>query len=167
MSGFVVDPARSLLTVNARSNVHPIRYGAPLAGRIDAETIADGFDLDAPIIARLEVALGELHAGDPLHDAELRRRLDLRRFPTAAAAVADVVHLDADEYRLGGTLSLLGVTRTLSGTATVTLDAGELRAAGSVDLDIREFGIKPPRLLLLRVEPIVEVAIRLYAQTAG
>jgi hypothetical protein len=55
----------------------------------------------------------------------------------------------------------------MSGQATVSLNDGRLRASGTLTIDVRDFGIKPPSLVLLRVHPEVEVTIDLVATLDG
>lgn len=164
MSRFVVAAGASQLSAFARSTVHPFGYSAPVTGEVDA-TVRDGrFDLTEPITASLEVDLHALSGNDPPLDGEMRRRLDVQRYPRAKAAVLTVTAgTEGSVYRLRGELSLHGKTRPLEGDATVTLDGDQLRATGSLLIDIREFGIKPPSLLIVRVHPEIEVTIDLVA----
>jgi hypothetical protein len=38
---------------------------------------------------------------------------------------------------------------------------------GEVDVDIRDFGLKPPSLLLIKVEPIVKLRLHAVAMRSG
>lgn len=166
MSRFAIDSGMSRLTAKARSSLHPISYQAPLSGHLDAGVTDGAFVTTEPITATLEVVLDELRSTDAHLDAELQRRLDIRRFPRASAVVHRVDALGHDTYRLHAALTLHGTSRSLEGTATVTLHGGRLHATGSVRVDIRHFGIKPPSLLMLRVNPEVEITIDLVATVA-
>jgi polyisoprenoid-binding protein YceI len=163
VSRFVVAAESSQLRAAARSTVHPISYQAPLTGAIDAAIRDGGFDVTTAITASLDVDLNALRGTDPLADAEMRRRLDVQRYPVAKATVTDVTSRGGDLYRLRGELSLHGKMRALEGDATVTLVGDRLHATGSLTIDIREFEIKPPSLLLVRVHPEVEITIDLVA----
>jgi polyisoprenoid-binding protein YceI len=164
---FVVTPEASRLTANARSTLHPVSYRGPLAGRIDAVVTEARFDTTEPITATLEMDLRHLESGDAHLDNELRRRLDVDRHPQVRAVVEHVEPVRGDVYRLLGELTLHGVTQAIEGDATVTLDDGRMKAAGSVTLDLRRFGIKPPSLLLVRLHPEVEILIELAAVLEG
>jgi polyisoprenoid-binding protein YceI len=163
VSRFVVTANASQLRALARSTVHPFNYQAPVTGSVDANVRDGRFDVAAPITASFEVDLDDLQGDDPRADREMRRRLDVQRYPRAKASVHEVTWGDGDSYRLRGELSLHGKTRPLEGSATVTLVGDQLRAIGSLTIDIRDFGIKPPSLLVLRVHPEVEIAIDLIA----
>lgn len=162
MSRFTVADA-SRLVANARSSVHPITYRAPLTGHIDASVSDDHFDLSAPVTAAFDVALEDLRGDDPHTDSEMRRRIDVQRYPLAHASVSGVTSVGDDRYRLACDLTLHGQTRQLEGEADVTLNGAMLNAVGSVTIDIRDFGIKAPRLLMLKVYPEVEIIINLQA----
>jgi hypothetical protein len=44
-----------------------------------------------------------------------------------------------------------------------SVDDQTIQLGGTSNFDIREFGMEPPRLLLLRVEPEVEIRIEIFA----
>jgi polyisoprenoid-binding protein YceI len=167
VSRFVVVPDGSRLSALARSSLHPFSYRAPLLGEIEASVRDGAFDVTAPITGALQVDLDDLRGDDPRTDSELHRRLDTQRFPRARAAVQEVTPSGGDAYRLIGELTLRGQTRPLAGDATLTLDGDELHAVGSLTIDLRDFGIKPPSLLILRVHPEIEIAIDLVATLDG
>ena len=81
--------------------------------------------------------------------------------------VGEAVPVD-DGYRMRGEVVMRGRTCTVEGLAGVSVDSGrELRLHGSLRLDIRDFGIQPPRLLLLRVHPEVDVVLDFVALADG
>jgi polyisoprenoid-binding protein YceI len=153
----------SLLTVSARSSIHQFSYRAPLTGEVEAEVRDGEFDLTTPIAGAIAVDLESLRGDDPRTDGEMHRRLDTQRFPRAKASVQHVAAHGPDTYRLTGELSLHGHTKPMEGDATVTIDGNQLHATGKLTIDLREFGIKPPSLLILRVHPTVEITIDLVA----
>jgi polyisoprenoid-binding protein YceI len=134
-------------------------------GTIDAE-IVDGR------VARLsgghiEVPVATLKSGNALEDAELQRRIDARRYPTIAGEVrrADAVD-DEGRFRVEGEIIFHGVTQTVIGDVQASADGMRIVVDGEHVFDVREFGIKPPRILMLRVEPDVRVSIKLVAEPA-
>ena len=64
-----------------------------------------------------------------------------------------------------GDITFHGTTRTLSGSVTVTLDDGRILVAGEEDLDIRDFGMTAPRMLMLKIYP--EVRARLHVEATA
>ena len=47
------------------------------------------------------------------------------------------------------------------------VDGDTIRLAGESRFDVRDFGMEPPRILMLRVEPEVEVRVELVARREG
>lgn len=115
---------------------------------------------------RVEVPVSSLRSGNPLEDAELQRRVDARRFPTIVGEVRNAIALEPGRFRVEGDLTFHGVTRAVTGELHLELDGDRLRIDGEQVFDVREFGIKPPRILMLRVEPDVRVHILLVADSS-
>jgi polyisoprenoid-binding protein YceI len=134
-------------------------------GTIDAEVV-DG-RVARLSGGRIEVPVATLKSGNPLEDAELQRRIDARRYPTIAGEVrgADAVD-DEGRFRVEGEIIFHGVTQTVTGEIQASVDGKRIVVEGEHIFDVREFGIKPPRILMLRVEPDVQVSIKLIAEPA-
>jgi PadR family transcriptional regulator PadR len=164
---FRLIPERSVALVEARSTVGPISFGvAGVAGTIEAEVRAGAIGLDHAPTAKLEINVDGLRSGNTLYDAELLRRVDARRYP--------VVTLDlrswsatgsANRYRLVGDMTFHGVTRPLQGAVTVAPTSdGRLVVSGEEVLDIRDFDIASPTVLMLRIYPDVRVQLQVEAE---
>jgi hypothetical protein len=83
---FRVIPERSWVTIEARSNVGPIRWAATgLEGFFEMEIGQASVNPTAGSAARLELPLELLQSGNTLYDAELLRRMNARSFPRAVA----------------------------------------------------------------------------------
>jgi polyisoprenoid-binding protein YceI len=134
-------------------------------GTIDAE-IVDG-RVARLSGGRIEVPVATLKSGNPLEDAELQRRIDARRYPTIAGEVrrADAVD-DEGRFRVEGEIVFHGVTQKVAGEVQASVDGERIVVEGEHIFDVREFGIKPPRILMLRVEPDVRVSVKLVAEPA-
>jgi polyisoprenoid-binding protein YceI len=157
---------RSRLLVDGRSSVHPLHLtGTGVEGRLDLEPTEDGVDLTAPVDARLSMAVARLRSGNAFEERELRRRIDARRFPSIDATLTALRTGGAPgRYRASGDLTFHGVTRTQEGEVLVErLDDTSVRAEGRTTVDVRSYGIVPPRLFGLRVEALVEVRLELLA----
>ena len=154
-------PERSSVAVQARSNVHPIRLRAVgPEGHLDLATAAPS--------GRLSLRVEQLRGSNALEDAELRRLVDARNHPTIEGRLTAVEAIGPGAYRLGGEVTFRWVTVAAAGD--VSFDAlegpggggeGEAVVRGSAEFDVRDFGMEPPRVLLLRVEPVVTVAVDL------
>ncbi len=164
MTRYEVQRSRSAVEIFARSTLRPFRGAAPVSGHVDA-VLADGrLDLTQACSGRLTLRVEDLH-GEVQHlDRELRSRMNTQRYPAVTAALQEVTAGPDGAYVMAGDLTLHGRTQRVAGTASVTGDAdGLLTLQGVLQLDIREFGLVPPKLLMLKVHPQVEVRLELVA----
>ena len=112
----------------------------------------------------LELAVERLTSGNALYDRELRRRMDARRYPTIAGRLTGIVLGDADpDYVVTGEISFHGKTRTFEHGMQITVNDEGLTLMGDDVFDIREFGMKPPSMLMVRVL-IPNIAVRVQLQ---
>jgi polyisoprenoid-binding protein YceI len=159
-------PEQSAVLIEARSNVGPIAFATTaLEGFIDA-SIGDG-DVDLAIepAAELAVELRSLRSGNALYDAELLRRIDARQYPRTVVTLEQANRIgSSDRYELHGTLTFHGVSRAISGSASVTVDGDDhVRVVADHVFDVRDFDIVAPSVLMLRIYPDVHVQLELNA----
>ena len=109
-----------------------------------------------------------LRSGNRFEDRELRKRIDARRFPTIRGVLTTMTETPtANTYRVTGDLEFRGVTQAIADDLTVELvdgDTDTIRLRGASTFDIRDFGMEPPRILVLRVEPTVNVDVDIVAR---
>jgi len=158
-----VIPERSQLWAEARSSIHPIRVETNgLTGDVEAEVDNGQVRLGAPF--RVEIDADRLKSGNGIVDGELQRRLDTRKFPRVVGAVKEVEPLPTGRRRLRGDLSLHGVTRATDAEVTVrVVDDKTIEIEGEKTIDMRDYGLTPPKFLMFRVHPDVKVRARLVA----
>lgn len=165
------DPDRSAVWVNAHSSVHPINTQARgLAGWCDLTFLPDGrLDLDAPVSGQLEVSVDRLSSGNQLYDRELRRRIDAKRYPLIVGQITGIRPTGTPSlYRVAGDLSFHGEVRSFEHEMTIELrDGHSIELNGEKVFDIRQFAMKPPSMLMLRVYPEVEVRVELHGHGPG
>ena len=95
----------------------------------------------------------------------MRRLVDAGRFPKASGDLRSVDLVSPPgRYRASGEITLVGRTRTYSGEFTMSNDEEMVTVEGELSLDIRDFGLKPPSLLILKVDPVLRVILRLVAR---
>jgi polyisoprenoid-binding protein YceI len=160
-------PERSRLWVEARSSLHPIKAeSAAVNGYIETEMGASGFDLKTAPQGRIEVPVESLRTGNGLYDREMERRLDTRKYPRIRGEILEVTELDGGRrYRVRGNLTLHGVTKTVEGEVSLRVVNGEsFEVEGEKTFDIRDFGLSPPRILMLQVYPDVKVRGHVVAE---
>lgn len=166
MTRFAIVPDRSQLAAVARSSVHPIHgESSRLSGTIEIEINDGTVDLSVPPKAHVELDLDELSADNALYDGELKRRIDARRYPTVTGDLTDAKAAGpAGSFAVRGDLSLHGITHSVEGTASVRIEGSTLSADGELRFDMRDFGLDPPRILMLKVFPEVDVRIEIVAE---
>jgi len=164
LTRYTLDSVRSCVWVSGRSSLHPINTETRgITGWFQAATRADGsLDLDQQVSGELELAVERLTSGNQLYDRELRRRIDAKRFPTISGRLTHIALQGAHpDYMVTGEVSFHGKTRTFAhGMRIETLDEGIVLTGEDV-FDIREFGMKPPSMLMVRVYPEITVKVEL------
>ena len=71
-------------------------------------------------------------------------------------------------YRVRGEVTFKGATRAYEEEMALTQDGtDQLRLTGESTFDIRDFGMDPPRILMLKVEPEVGVRVEIVAEREG
>jgi polyisoprenoid-binding protein YceI len=167
MAVYGIVPERSYVWIDARSSVHPIHSKTSgLEGFVDFGLTSDGqVDLAATATGELSLSVNRLSSGNAMQDRELRRRIDAARFPTIKGVLERMVpSTTPGTYRVSGEVIFRGVARHYDDEMTVAaLDAGTLQLAGKSRFDIRDFGMEPPRVLMFRVEPEVDVTVEIIA----
>lgn len=159
------DSVRSCVWVSGRSSLHPINTETRgITGWFEAARRADGsLDLEQPVSGELELAVERLTSGNHLYDRELRRRMDARRYPTIAGRVTKIVVDGAQpHYAVTGDISFHGKTRTFEHGMRIEVHEESVALTGEDVFDIREFGMKPPSMLMVRVYPEISVRVELH-----
>jgi polyisoprenoid-binding protein YceI len=116
----------------------------------------------------LTIDVASLTSGNKVYDAELHRRIDSRRFPSATVELLEcVAGAPATRYRLHGELTFHGVTRVAEGTVRVeSISSDRIVITGEQVFDIRDFEVPSPTMLMLRIFPDVRVRLHAEAQRA-
>lgn len=160
MARYRIDSARSTLSAQARSSLHPIRVETNgLEGFIELAIEGGVLNLTVKPRGRIEIDAELLKTGNSLYDRELESKLQMNRYPRVRGEVLEVRHQGGNRYHVTGTLSLHGVTHEVAGEVELAAaaDSEELRIEGEQTFDMRDFGLEPPKLLMLRVYPEVKI----------
>ena len=167
MRRFRVVPRRSAVMINARSSVGPITFGAiGVTGFIEASIAGRRVCPPVQPTAHLEVDVESLRSGNSLYDAELLRRIDARRHPTVSLDLRACTAVGSSgRYQLLGEVTFHGVSRPIDGTVSVVMPTDRrLVVRGEQVVDIRDFGIASPTVLMLRIYPDVVVGLQIEAE---
>ena len=168
MARYRIDPTQSRVMIDATSSVHPIHSSTEgLEGWLELDVQGGGrVNPAAAASAHIEFAVDQLRSGNPLEDRELKRRIDSRRFPMITGELATIEDTGKDgRYRVHGSVTFKGVTQQSQNEVTLSVDGNDaIRVQGSSVFDIREFGMEPPRILMLKVSPQVTVTIDVLAR---
>ncbi|MGO9855328.1 MAG: helix-turn-helix transcriptional regulator [Acidimicrobiales bacterium] len=162
---FVLDPERSAVLIDARSTVGPITFGTTgVEGSLHAAVVDGGVSTEIPPSGGLRIDISGLSSGNKLYDAELHRRIDSRRFPFATVELRDCApSTPGSRYRLQGELTFHGISRLVEGTVRVeSVSHDRVVISGEQVLDIRDFAVSSPTMLMLRIFP--DVRVRLHAE---
>jgi DNA-binding PadR family transcriptional regulator len=164
---FRVIPDRSVALIDARSSVGPITFGAiGLTGTIVASAAGRRVHPQPPPTAHLQMDVERLQSGNSLYDAELLRRIDARRHPTVSLELRACTPLGSTgRYRLAGDVTFHGESRPLDGTVSVVMPTDRTMVVrGEQVVDIRDFGVASPTVLMLRIYPDVLVKLQVEAE---
>jgi YceI-like domain len=163
---FTLDTERSCVWINARSNLNPINTETRgLSGWVEATALPDGsIDQAAPVSGRLEVSADRLSSGNHLYDLELKRRIDARNHPVIIGELVRITPTaDRDRHLVTGDLTFHGRTRTFEHEMFIKVrDDTEIELTGEYIFDIRQFNMKPPSMLMLKVYPEIAVRVELF-----
>lgn len=166
-SRFRVVAERSAILIEARSSVGPIAFGTTaIEGHLEA--IIDGrvLSVDPCPSAGLSIDLASLQSGNSLYDAELRRRIDVRRYPTTSIDMREAERIgDSDTYRVEGAMTFHGVSASIGGAVSISQSPdGNLMVVGEQVIDIRDYDLVAPTVLMLKIYPDVRVQMQLEVE---
>ena len=162
---YIIDSDRSCVWVSGRSSLHPINTETRgVTGWFEAATRTDGsLDLGQAVSGELALTVDRLTSGNQLYDRELRRRIDARLYPTIKGRLTNIaVDGTHPDYVVTGDVEFHGKTRTFEHGMQIHLDDAGVMLSGEDVFDIREFGMKPPSMLMVRVYPEISVRVELH-----
>lgn len=156
------------MLVEARSNVGAVSFGSTeVSGVIEAVREGDVVDTSQGPSARLTVPLASLTSGNALYDAELQKRLAVQRYPIVTIELTEAESGGGPSYHVSGNVTIHGVTATLSGGVELSFpEPDAVLVTGEHVIDIRDFDIDVPSVLMLRIYPDVKVSLQLLARTS-
>jgi polyisoprenoid-binding protein YceI len=167
---YTFDSVRSCIWVSGRSSLHPINTETRgITGWFETAVTREGYlNLDQPVSGELNLSVDRLTSGNSLYDRELKRRMDARRYPTIVGQITQVSATDSHPlYLVKGDISFHGSTRTFEHEMSIEVSNEAVSLTGDYVFDIREFGMEPPSMLMVRVYPEIRVRIELHGERAA
>lgn len=165
MARYVIDAAASRVLVRARSSIHDTdTCWTGVTGTIEAD-IADLTTATAEVL----VDMTRHDAGDFLRNRKLRKDLAVDRYPEARyrlSGLRDIASRPPVSFTASadGSISWHGRDVTVTAVGEASFVERQLRATARFELDVRAFGVEPPRFLMFKVEDIVAVEVTLVAR---
>jgi hypothetical protein len=158
-----LSPERSTVTIVGETSLHPITVNVTPDGWLEAEVKNGEFVADSDLRGEVEIAVIEFRSGNPLVDRETRRRLKAKRYPTIKGVLSEVVQLERSRATVRGVVTFLGQDVELDGDLNIA-DSAEtsLNLVGDGQMDVQWWGLEPPTLMVLKMEPVVSLAVDLY-----
>lgn len=167
---FVVVNVDSSLRFFSMTTMYPV-FGkvAELVGSIDAAWNGDGtIAADPAPKMHVEFKVEDLRTGNELQDHEMWKLIDSKRFPKIAADLRELKPGAAGgRYTATGQITLAGLSRRYEGEFAPSYDGAQVTIDGDLQVDVRDFGLKPMKLLVLSVAPLVKVRLHLVARAAA
>ncbi len=156
-------PELSTVTIIGETSLHPITVNVTPDGWIEAGVKNGEFIAGSGLTGEVEIAVIEFRSGNPLVDRETRRRLDAKRYPTIRGELSEVVSLDGSRATVKGVVTFLGEDVELEGDLNIA-DSSDtaINLVGDGQMDVQWWGLEPPTLLVLKMEPVVSVSVDLY-----
>lgn len=155
---YQLDPDRSQVWIDGSSSIHPIRATATgVRGWVELMVAGGGPGATPKAEGEVRIEVDRLRSGNPLVDAETRRRIDAGRHPEIIGTVTTSSRVDPGRLALTGQITFRGETQPVDGELEVTVQDDELHLSGQQQLDVRRWGLQPPKLGLVRVHPDITV----------
>ena len=162
MTSFEIDPEASQVWIEGSSSVHPIHATAlGCTGWLQVTMTRGALAASPKFDGEVRIAVDRLRSGNPLVDRETRRRIDASRHPEIVGTASSATRLA--EHRLGvrGEIEFRGEVREVDGEVTLAASDDRVTVDGEARFDVRDWGLEPPRVALLKVHPEITVRIHL------
>lgn len=155
---------QSVLEIHANSSVHPIEGKThEITGEAAGEVKDGQISLDPQPTGWFEIPVDAMKSGHKLQDMEMRRRIEAKKFPTIRYELRRLEG-GPESFKAMGTLTFHGVTKEFTEEVSARVQGKSLTVEGEHTMDIRDYGMKPPKILNLQVHPEIRVVLRVEAE---
>lgn len=108
--------------------------------------------------ASVTIPVSTLDCANGTMNGHMRNALKMAENPSIRFRASDV-EVNGGTARMTGELTIAGSTQPVSIDATVASEGGQLRVRGSKQLDMTNYGVRPPSLMMgtMKVRPAVTI----------
>lgn len=162
------DADSSQVWIEGSSTVHPLHATATgLTGWAELSLTDGAVSPGSTLAGEVRIAVDRLRSGNALVDRETQRRIDARRYPEIVGSAVSGEPQDDGSFAVTGDIAFRGQTARVDGTITVSSAGDDVVLEGEQRFDVRDWGLQPPKVALLRVHPDITVRIRLVGRPAA
>jgi polyisoprenoid-binding protein YceI len=158
--------AESYLDIRAHSTLpNPIRGRATgVTGTIVANVENGRLMLDPMPSMRVTIPIAKLASGNEFQDREVRKLISSPQAPNIVAELRHVVPGSGpDLYVMQGAITMKGSRQEYEAEIAIRISGNRITFDGAQKMDIRKFGIQPPRILTIQIFPDFDVTMHLVA----
>jgi hypothetical protein len=159
--------AESYLEIRAHSTLpNPIRGRATgVTGTIVANVENGVLVLDPMPSMRVTIPINKLVSGNEFQDREVRKLISTPQSPNI---VAELRHAAPGNrpgvYVMQGAITMKGSRQEYEAEVAIGVMGNRITFDGAQKMDIRKFGIQPPRILTIQIYPDFDVTMHLVAE---
>jgi polyisoprenoid-binding protein YceI len=104
-------------------------------------------------------------------DGIVSRQLDVQQFPDAkftasSASVPGTVTSSQVDVTVTGSLTIRGVTKAVTATAKAQVAGGKIEIAGSLSINMMDYGVTPPQVPFTSVDPAATIEFDIFLSRA-
>ncbi len=159
--------AESYLDIRAHSTLpNPIRGRATgVTGTIVANVEGGRLLLDPMPSMQVTIPISKLASGNEFQDREVRKLISGPQWPNIVAELRRAEPTDRPGlYVMEGAITMKGVRQEYTAEVTIAVSGNRITFDGAQKMDIRKFGIHPPRILTIQIFPDFDVTMHLVAE---
>jgi polyisoprenoid-binding protein YceI len=151
----------SVVELEANSSVHPIHADIRnLRGEANVEVVDGKIDPGPGTTGYVEADVDQLLTGNRLEDMALRKQIDAKRYPSVRYELRSVDG-GPENYKVTGTFEFHGQTQEFTERARASLNGDKLIIEAEHTFDIQDFGVKPFKILSMKIHPDVTLKVHL------
>ena len=159
--------AESYLEIRAHSTLpNPIRGRATgVTGTIVANVENGRLLLDPMPSMHVTIPINKLVSGNEFQDREVRKLISTPQTPNIVAELRRAEPGSRPNvYVMQGAITMKGSRQEYEAEVTINVDGRRITFDGAQKMDIRKFGIQPPRILTIQIFPDFDVTMHLVAE---